>query len=376
MANDMIADLTKAAAQFMAIRASTGIAGGGVAGFLLSSVATKAVGKLFDKPKKDAEDGTKAAGTADSGPEDIGRRIGEAAAEAIRKILAEQFKANPNASGTSSSGPKLPRPDDKQTAQEYVNSLTPEQLQILRNGGKPAGTAANAVAQQAAAPAMARVTGAVAGPAAGAAGGAAGGAGAGGAAAGGASSIASAVGPNVMAAAAGVGVGAVFLEILKSGKELAYAQEQYARKLGEVNPTIAAQNIELDVNRMMRDIESGDRLADSNKELISAINRFENSTRTFEDLGNRLKNAIAADVMNGIAATLQGIEELTEAIYDGMPNHDKGDWKKFKEGEHEQSFGTFGDFLDEVNRRSQIERSENQRRQANNRQALDGGREW
>ena len=376
MAKDMLNDLAKAAAQFMAIRASTGIAGGGVAGFLLSSVATKGIGKLFDRPKSSQGDSAKTNPGADTGPEDVGKRIGDAAAEAIKRILDEKFKTNPNTGGPSSAGSKLPRPDDKQTAQEYVNSLTPEQLHTLRHGPGPASQAANTVAQQAAGPAMARVTGTAAGPAAaGGARAAVGAGGAGGAGAGAAGGGAAAAGAVALPVAAAVAVVYAFYEAAKAGKELAYAQEQYARKIGELNPTIAAQNAELDINRMLRDMQSGDRLASSNQDLISAINRFENSTRTFEDLGNRLKNAIAADVMNGIAQTLESIEKVIEAVYNAWKD-DKNAWEKFKQGEFDGTAGTFGDFLDEMNHRTQVQKADNQRRQDANRRALDGGRDW
>lgn len=386
MANEMLAELTKAAAQFMAIRAATSIGGGGLSGFLLSSVATKGIGKLFDRPKQEKAEGQQPApaGKADTGPEDVGKRIGEAAAAAIEKILKDKLAplSGPGHQ-QQQSGPLLPKPGDNQSGQDYINSLNQDQLSILRNGGKPTTAAANNVAQQAAAPAMARVTGTVAGPAAAGAGGAAaaGGAGAGGAAAGGAAAAGAVALPVV---AVGVAAAALY-ELAKAGKEVAYAQEQYSRHLAEVNAVIGGQQAKLDFNRIIRDIESGDKLAGSNKELLNSIDRFEKVIRPIEDIANMLKNKIGTIALDQMATVIEQTFEISKKQYDCLVQlvfiASKGrvdlpwadDLLKQDGGAEGQGFG---DFLRDVADREKEKRRHDEERLRNARGAIRGAVDW
>lgn len=461
----MIDELAKMAAQYMAMKAVTHATGGGLSGLLLSSVAMKGVDKLFDRKKGNKPDHraeTQQSAVPDDqkviserSAEEIGKRIGDAAAAGIERILREKFPPQPSQQtaqshqGTAGGqpggaqnpnelrpnqllddifGPKgggdnkteIPRPNDTETPREYIRRLTSDQRERLfpRSGGSEpnlppepvAPRAATGAAEAAEGSAATRLLGGLgravglggvgsagaAGTAGGGAAAGAGAAGAGGAAAGaggaGAAGTAGAaiVGSGPAAPIVAVGVAAAFAasqmyEVAKQGKELAYGQEQLSKRLGEINPTIGSQQQELDMKRIFRDMDTGDKLKGSNQRLLDSIDKFETSMKPIEDLANIVKNAVGSATLDVITETIETTKGLISSQYDALvelvqllslgklrlPHSDEIEF-----GEKALPGQGFGDFLADIHRQEEMKRQQEEARRQENRRAMDDAGKW
>lgn len=341
--NDQLRELGKIGAQYLAIKGISHATGGGLAGLLMSNAATKGIERVFSAPAKaqktPADDGKSAPQTA----EQIGQQIGNAAAGAIDRVLREKLAfLKPFTQPAAPTGPKSsdlpperlnideifrratrgadspqePSQETKRTVQEVretVRKLTPDQRAQLP-ADRPEGyrftqprPAAGGAAGVPRVPGGTGAAGAGESAGAGEASGAAGGAGA--------------AGP-VAAPAAALVVWLLMVNAMReAGMKWAKEQEEYARRIGEVNPIIASQNAELDMNRILRDIQSGNNMAESNQKLYDELNALEEAVRPIKDAVTEIKNFVATDAVQFTRQTLEGfknIYEVNRQLYEGF----------------------------------------------------------
>lgn len=135
-------------------------------------------------------------------------------------------------------------------------------------------------------------------------------AGAEGAAAGGAVTA----GAAVPVAGAVIAATAALIELAGAGKDLAYEQEGRARDLGKYNANQAGSLAQLDVERVRRSMESGENTAASFQQLTEAINRMEDSSRSFRDLGDKIKNLVASGGLDVISELLKPLGPIADHL--------------------------------------------------------------
>jgi hypothetical protein len=126
--------------------------------------------------------------------------------------------------------------------------------------------------------------------------------------------LAAAAGPVGIAIGAMVLAGAALQEVYEQGHQLAREQEQHARQLAESSAKQAAIIAELDVNRTFRQMETGDRTAESTAGLTKAIDRWEQAVQPFEELVTVTKNAVAEGFLDTVADIALALQEMLPLI--------------------------------------------------------------
>jgi len=220
-----------------------------------------------------------------------------------------------------------------------------------------------------------RATGAAARGAGMAAGGGAGAAGGGAAAAGG-----GAAGAGAMAAAGPVGVvvaaTVALVELAKAGHDLAYSQEEHARKLAEMSPSQAANVQQLDYQRMMRDFEKGEATAGSSGNMMESIDRFEKAIQPIETAVTNIMNTVGTQAMESLSNIAEGVNVILE----GLKNAPMGVGKAIKavlEGEENGKNGELlGDFMKRVHDEEKAKRDAAQKRIDELKRDRDGNGGW
>lgn len=105
-----------------------------------------------------------------------------------------------------------------------------------------------------------------------------------------------------MAAAGPVGIivaaTVALVELTKAGIDLAYSQEEHARKLAEMSPSQAANVQQLDYSRMIRDFEKGEATAGTSGDLMQSIDRFEDAMAPIETAVTNILNVVGSEVMD------------------------------------------------------------------------------
>ena len=372
--------LARASARYVAMMATTRLVGGGMAGYLASMAAARGADRIVDSYFSGKTEVPGAGKPHEPEPDQPPERTEsapptgiDAAAQALADLEAkarqvDDWRRNLQTPAAPASNDMRANPALDEFFGVKPAATPPASSAGEATAGRFAQTAGNVAAEAAVArggaagaAAASGGTAAAGATAAGAGGGGGGGAVAGGTAAagagGGAAGAAAAAGPIGMAAVAAAGLALVFYKLMEAGKNLAYEQEKHSRRLAEVNPYIAAQQGELDMNRVLRDMESGDRLAGSNQELLSAIDRYEKTMRPFEDIGNMLKNFLATEALNTISDVLGQMKTGVDAIYETAAavarKIDKDTPATFdewltKRGQGDGSTTTFGAFAQQV----------------------------
>lgn len=163
---------------------------------------------------------------------------------------------------------------------------------------------------------VATPVGAVGAAGAGGAGGAAGSAGAAGAA--GAGGAAAAGSMAIPAIGAIVAVTFALIELGKAARDLAREQEGRARELASVSAPHAQGIAQLEVERKMREIESGRQTGGTAAQMLESQNRFEESVRPFVDLVDIFKNMLAAGFLDAAASVAEQLQALVPLLRAGL----------------------------------------------------------
>lgn len=148
------------------------------------------------------------------------------------------------------------------------------------------------------------------------------GAGAGGAGAGAATGAAGAGAAAAVAAPVAIiiAAGLALKEAGEAAVEFAYSMESANRKFEQVSGDQAAIWANIDANRIERDLQTGDNTAGSAQGLADAIDRFEEATRPFEELGNNVKNIFSTMFMDTVNDIVELLTPVAEAANLWMGN--------------------------------------------------------
>lgn len=400
-------ELAKTAAQYLAIKTASKVTGGGLAGMLLSSVAMKGIDRAFasGKPQEAAKPSKP---DADTSAEAMGNRIGDAAARAIDRILREKLpqilrpelpsgvstdKQRPNADleeifgqrGKSEQQTAPQAAQDRKTQQNLQSAR--EAVRKMSSDERKAATSGQPVAESAASRSVrdgafggSGLPNVVSGGRAAGAAAETGGIAEGGAGVAGGAGIGQSLGAVAAPAAAIVGWLTMVETMRETGMKWAKEQEAYARKIGEVNPVIANQNAELDMNRMLRDIQSGNNMADSNQKLYDQQNALEEEFRPVKDAIVEIKNFVATDAIQFTRELLnigKGMYEVNRQMYETVrqvaakAGVDMPAMKDLNADKTPAGSG-FGDFLFQVNKEIEQQKQDAKDRIDNARKARAG----
>lgn len=118
----------------------------------------------------------------------------------------------------------------------------------------------------------------------------------------------------------GVIIAATFalVEMTKATINVAYAQEDHARKLAQFSPSQAANIAQLDMARIQRNVETGEATAPSSGDLTRAINRLEKAIQPLEILLTNLVNEVAAGAIEKIVPAVDAYMVIMKPLLDGV----------------------------------------------------------
>lgn len=118
---------------------------------------------------------------------------------------------------------------------------------------------------------------------------------------------------------------AVLGKLWESGNKLVEEQEQAARKIAQFSPSIAAAVGQLDAQRAMRALQTGEKTAATTSAMTAAINRKEQAQQPIDILVTNLKNTAATAWLNFQTKLFDALGPMAEAANRSLGMDDKSD---------------------------------------------------